>query len=296
MIGLKRGTVTLCAYDPLWASVGQDYCARIKAALGKYAIEVAHVGSTAVPGLCAKPIIDVAVGVQSFDTQIIARMEKAGFLHRTSHDDDHNMLFVDGQGEVRFAHIHVVVYNGMEWRNYVNFVSFLRAFDHVSQAYAALKQALASKYPNDREAYTASKAQFISYTLRKAMVWSYLGKQIDAVVDRPVGYLHVKGSKRLHYPINYGYVPGVLGGDGEELDVYYLGVSEPLERFSGRVIAIAHRADDVEDKLVACPVHLDFNARDICNQILFQEKYYDTTIQTHDGQLLHISNGEEHGN
>ena len=296
MIGLERGIVRLRAYDTEWSEIGARYCTRIKEALGNLVNDVAHVGSTSIPGLCAKPIVDVAVGVQSFDQQIVERMALAGFTHRPSHDDVHNMLFVDVEGELRRAHIHVVLYMGMEWRNYINFRDYLRTFEHVRNEYAALKQSLAATYPNDREAYTASKSDFIKYTLRKAMVWSYLGKRIDAKVDRPIGYVHTKGDKTLIYPVNYGYIPGVLGGDGEELDVYYLGASEPLEDFSGTVIAIVHRADDVEDKLVACAEDTHFDAKEICRAIYFQERYYNTTIETLDGQILHISNGEKHGN
>ena len=293
MIGLKRGTVQLLPYDNAWAALGERYCTHIKSALGECAVSVAHVGSTSVPGLCAKPIIDIAVGVQSLDTQIIASMEHAGYIFRPSQDDRSNMLFVDGENEIRRAHIHVVLHMSMEWRNYINFRDYLRCFDDVRAQYAALKQSLAAKYPKDRESYTAAKADFIAYALRKAMVWSYLGRHIEAEVDRPIGYLHVKGEKQLLYPVNYGYIPGVLGGDGEELDVYFLGATEPLEHFSGKVIAIVHRADDVEDKLVACPPEACYDASDICKEIYFQEKYYDTTIETCTGQILHITDGEK---
>ena len=96
MIGLKRGTVQLLPYDNAWAALGEQYCSHIKSALGECAVSAAHVGSTSVPGLCAKPIIDIAVGVQSLDTQIIASLEHAGYIFRPSQDDRSNMLFVDG--------------------------------------------------------------------------------------------------------------------------------------------------------------------------------------------------------
>lgn len=113
----------------------------------------------------------------------------------------------------------------------------------------------------------------------KILERSYLGKTINAVIDRPLGYVHVKGNKTLHYPINYGYIPGVIGGDGEELDVYILGVSRPIEKFSGKVIAIVHRRNDIEDKLVAVPEGLYFSAEEISREIHFQEKYYDSYIE-----------------
>ena len=108
----------------------------------------------------------------------------------------------------------------------------------------------------------------------------YLGKIVTIGIDRPIGYVHVKGEKTLVYPINYGYIPGVLGGDDEELDVYLLGVDHPVEEYTCRVIAIAHRENDVEDKLVAAPAGMTFTKEEIEAAIHFQEKYYDTHIET----------------
>ncbi len=293
MIGLERGTVKIVPYDPHWAELGRMHCDRIEKALGPLAFRVIHVGSTSVPGLAAKPIIDIAVGVDCFDERIVGAMESAGYLHRPAHDTEIQMLFVKADGEWRSAHIHVVGYQSMEWRNYLNFKNYLIGFPKMRDAYAALKYELAEKYPNDRQSYTDAKADFIRHVLRKAVTWSYLGTLIDAKVDRPVGYVHVKGDKTLVYPINYGYIPGVTGGDGEDLDVYFLGEDKPLEQFSGKVIAIVHRADDVEDKLVACPIDMDFTPEQICRQILFQEQYYDTTIEPYKGKLMHISAGRQ---
>lgn len=118
---------------------------------------------------------------------------------------------------------------------------------------------------------------------RKLLERAYLGRTVSFKIDRPVGYVHVKGTKTLHYPINYGYIPGVLGGDGEELDVYILGVSEPLETFTGKVIAIVHRRDDNEDKLVASPDGMSFTEAQIAEAVRFQEQYYDSYIELYNG-------------
>lgn len=80
---------------------------------------------------------------------------------------------------------------------------------------------------------------------------SYLGKWLDIVIDRPLGSLHSKGKPR--YPINYGYVPNTIAGDGFEQDAYILGESEALSEYHGFCAAIIQRSDDVEDKLVIVP-------------------------------------------
>ena len=123
---------------------------------------------------------------------------------------------------------------------------------------------------------------------RHEQVESYLGKTVDIEIDRLIGYVHHKGEKTLVYPINYGYIPGVLGGDDEELDVFLLGVDTPVESFTGRIIGIVYRADDVEDKLVMAPEGMTFSAQEIAQAVQFQEKYYHTTIRALDGSMAEV--------
>ena len=111
---------------------------------------------------------------------------------------------------------------------------------------------------------------------RKALARSYLGKTVHIGIDRPIGYVH---KKDMVYPINYGYIPGVLGGDGEEMDVYLLGVGVPVKEFDAHIIAIVHREDDVEDKLVGAPEGMTFTAEEIAAMVRFQEQYYHSHIE-----------------
>ena len=119
----------------------------------------------------------------------------------------------------------------------------------------------------------------MTFEERKAQVKSFLGKTVIIGIDRPIGYIHRKENYSLIYHINYGYIPGVLGGDGEELDVYLLGVDKPVEEYECEIIAIAHRHNDVEDKLVGAPVGMRFAKEEIEKAINFQEQYYDTEVQ-----------------
>ena len=119
----------------------------------------------------------------------------------------------------------------------------------------------------------------MTFEERKALVKSYLGRTVDIKIDRPIGYVHKKETYSLTYPINYGYIPGVIGGDGEELDVYLLGVNEPVTEYKAQIIGIAHRENDVEDKLVAAPSSLNFTKKEIERAIHFQEQYYKTHIE-----------------
>ncbi len=104
-----------------------------------------------------------------------------------------------------------------------------------------------------------------------------IGKDVTVIVDRPMGTRHPSHPDIL-YPVNYGYVPGIMAGDGEEQDAYILGLSEPVDRFSGRVIAVIHRLNDAEDKWVVAPEGAVFTAEEILRQVWFQEQYFQVEV------------------
>ena len=105
-----------------------------------------------------------------------------------------------------------------------------------------------------------------------------IGKIVKVMVDRPLGSYHPK-HKDIYYPINYGYIEGVIAPDGEEQDAYILGVNEPIKEFVGRIIAIIHRFDDVEEKWVVVPEDVSFTKDEIMQQVEFQEKYFKSEIR-----------------
>ena len=113
---------------------------------------------------------------------------------------------------------------------------------------------------------------------RKTLVNLYLGKMVDIQIDRPLGSVHPKHPD-LIYPINYGYLPNVTGGDGEELDVYLLGITVPVIEYTARIIGIIHRYNDIEDKLVAAPEGIHFTPKEIANAVHFQEQYYEIEVE-----------------
>ncbi len=101
---------------------------------------------------------------------------------------------------------------------------------------------------------------------------------VKVKIDRPLGSFHPK-HKDLHYSVNYGFVPGIFAPDGEEQDVYILGISEPLEEFEGELIAVIHRLDDVEDKWVVAPKGMSFSKEEIEKAVNFQEKFFKHKIE-----------------
>lgn len=110
---------------------------------------------------------------------------------------------------------------------------------------------------------------------RELLIRRLLGQRVRVVVDRPIGYNH----KGIIYPVNYGFLPGIMAGDGEAQDAYILGMDTPLTEFDGRVIGAVLRQDDCEDKLVVAPEGCLFTAAEIAEAVRFQEQYFDHSIQ-----------------
>lgn len=112
---------------------------------------------------------------------------------------------------------------------------------------------------------------------RRPDLTSYLGKKVRAIIDRPLGSAHPENSSII-YPINYGYLPNTVGGDGEEIDTYILGIDKPIKSFTGIVVAIVTRHNDVEDKLVVAPEGTAWLIDQIWNAIWFREQHYESDL------------------
>ncbi len=109
-----------------------------------------------------------------------------------------------------------------------------------------------------------------------ASIDDYLGKDVTVIVDRPLGSKHPEFD--MIYPINYGYIPNTIAGDGEEIDAYVLDEFEPLDKYHGKVVAIIHRKNDIEDKLVVSNKNKQYKKSDIESLTHFTEQYFDSDL------------------
>jgi len=105
---------------------------------------------------------------------------------------------------------------------------------------------------------------------------SYIGKLVEVKIDRPMGSKHPKHG--FIYPVNYGYIPNTVSGDGEEIDCYVLGIFEPIDEFEGKCIAVIHRTNDNDDKLIIVPKEKDYSDDAIRALTEFQEKFFESII------------------
>ena len=111
--------------------------------------------------------------------------------------------------------------------------------------------------------------------MKKVNYRDFLGKKVKVIMDRPMGSKHPKWN--FIYPINYGYVPNTISGDGEELDAYIVGIFEPVKEYEGKCIAAIHRLDD-DDKLVIAPEEKIYTKQQIEALVEFQERFFEHEI------------------
>lgn len=174
MIGLKRGTVRLIDHQDEWIYEAENTIGELKKLMGTAAIDIQHIGSTAISSIHAKPIIDIVIGVRELNDihPYINVLKESGFIFR-GEDVPGQVLFVKGNFEedLRTHHIHVVKWNGSEWNNYINFRDYLNAFPEKRLIYDDCKQGLSVQFSSNRKCYTEGKRKLIDTFLEEARLW-----------------------------------------------------------------------------------------------------------------------------
>lgn len=161
--------VIICDYDPLWPATFSEIRALIAPALGDVALTVEHVGSTSVPGLAAKPIIDIDVAVAG-DVDVreaINRLARIGYIHEGDQGIPGREAFEAPAGLPKH-HLYVCRADNREYRRHLVFRDYLRSQPDVAHEYGDLKRRLAEQYRNDRDGYTNAKGEFIERVLARA--------------------------------------------------------------------------------------------------------------------------------
>jgi len=163
--GLLAGTVQLVEWTPRWIELFAGEAARLHAALGNLAVSIEHYGSTSVPGLLAKPILDILVGAPdaSATAPFIAALAPLGYDYAPHAGVPDDLVF--GRGAARTHLVHIVRYGGRAWHRGLAFRDALRADAALRDAYAALKRELAQRHGSERSRYTEAKGAFIREVL-----------------------------------------------------------------------------------------------------------------------------------
>ena len=173
-IGLVRGTVTLEPHNMQWELSANKLINKLKDMLKEDIIDAQHIGSTSIIHTYAKPIIDIVVGVSDFERimkQNDELMETGIIYRREDHPGQHLYVCGDLEHNIHTHYIHVVIWGGQQWNNYINMRDYLNVHKDKAEEYSELKLSLAKKYPEDRIAYTDGKSGFIESILKEAGEW-----------------------------------------------------------------------------------------------------------------------------
>ena len=276
----SRFEIRLCRHMSSWESEASVVISRLRDLLGDAVEDMQHIGSTAVRGILAVPVIDIALGLcETADTEQCLRMlESVGFRR----------IPADATGCIRMARRHrdrsrdahrlfITRHADPVYKDLLAFRSYLNNHVFAANEYEELKKTLAARYRYDPKGYADGKTQFIKNILRLSFTDPFLGRHLTIVIDRPLGSVHPEHPD-LRYELNYGFVPGIPAPDGENLDAYVIGVNKPVRRFTGTVIAVIHRKNDTEDKLVVAPSGMVAYEPMIAEAVHFAEQYFDTSI------------------
>lgn len=170
-LGLRRGVVEVVPYDPRWAALFEATAAELSRAVGPSILGVHHVGSTSVPNLCAKPILDVLVSVPDFDAalQLVPDIEALGYVFRPAEEIEDRHYFRRGDETARTHHLSLATPSSRHYIDTIAFRDALRRDPRLVSDYAELKLALARRFPRDRESYINGKTDFVMGVLRDAV-------------------------------------------------------------------------------------------------------------------------------
>ncbi len=162
LLGLDNNAVRLNDYTPLWADLYREEEERIMAAVSHLIIDLQHIGSTAIPGIKAKPILDMMAGVAQLEKALLCKapLEAIGYDYIAQAGIANDYVF--GKGVARTHYLHVVEYGGAKWTNHLCFLARLRNDPDLAQAYEKLKEELSRKFNDSRAKYHDAKSQFIS--------------------------------------------------------------------------------------------------------------------------------------
>lgn len=168
MLGLEQGVVKLVLYKVGWKHLFEREKSRLQSVIGQYVLDIQHVGSTSIPGMTAKPILDIGIAVENFEEArvCIPPIEQLGYEYRGEFGISRRHYFV--KGVPRTHHIHMNEIGSRDWENQILFRDYLIQHPRLAEEYAVLKMELAQKYPTDRDAYLAGKESFIEGILETA--------------------------------------------------------------------------------------------------------------------------------
>jgi inorganic pyrophosphatase len=246
-------------FNPKAKAVGKSIIAKIKKVLPKS--KILFMGATAL-GIAGQNDIDIYVlSSREKFREYLPALEKLFGNPKNTHETFIEWGFIENEFPVE-------LYLTELPERQIKVYETLKSNKKLLKEYEKLKSSFDGKSYKD---YQKAKCEFYN-RIQPTSAEDFLGKEVEVIIDRPLGSKHPKHG--FKYETNYGYVPNTKSPDGEELDAYYLGVDKPLKKAKGICIAIIHRTNDVDDKLVIVPEGTKLTNEEIEKDTNFQEQWF----------------------
>ena len=170
VLGLEKGRVVVVPYDAQWPLLFNEEARRISEVVGRHVLDIQHIGSTSIPGLSAKPILDIAVAVDSFEKAVVCVTPIVALGYRYLGENGIPRRRYFEKGTPITHHLHMFEISGFDWQRHLQFRDLLRADAHLARKYTTLKDTLCEKYPNNISAYQKGKTAFIRQVQKMAQI------------------------------------------------------------------------------------------------------------------------------
>lgn len=284
----RKRIVEVVDYDVLWKEKFRKEAVIIAETFKDNFVCIHHIGSTSIRGIGAKPIIDMLLVVDDIHKVdgYNEAMVELGYTPMGEYGIDGRRFMYKGEID-RTHHLHIFQYGHGDVDRHLLFRDYMNTHPEGARAYEDLKRKLAVIYKDEPLVYSENKNEFLKEHDRMATAWSheinwqdslkkYVGSYVKVDIDRKIGQKHPE--QDMIYPINYGYIPGTVSGDNEEIDVYILDENKPIDNCFGFIVAGVHRDDDIEEKLIGLTKYGKIGADEIAKKIEFQEQYYKSSV------------------
>ena len=189
MLGLKRGEVAFVDHQTEWEEIAWVTIKELKEIFRDTALDIQHIGSTAIRSINAKPIIDIVVGVENFESLsvVLLRIEESGIYTRSHNRFSQDLLYVINDAENKRTHqIHILRIDSPQWLNYVDFRDYMNSFPQRAKEYENLKIELIQKCDNIQTAYTDGKKEYMDRVLCEAHIYAEMRQKLDITVFEPI--------------------------------------------------------------------------------------------------------------
>ncbi|MCL2775800.1 MAG: GrpB family protein [Oscillospiraceae bacterium] len=283
MLKVKNNQVEFCPHDPLWEKEAEKAINILKNIFKEYAVDIQHIGSTAIKKIKSKPIIDIAVGITDIKTINLfkSQMRVNGFIYNAKSDNNRQLFFKTNNLNNRTHNIYIVNYNSNFWYEYIVFRDYMNINENKAREYETLKLTMNGKYKYALPTFIKAKADFIRKIIDDNFYVMMFGKPVEITVDKSISCNYPKIIGDV-FPMVYGIADGLKTPSGKNQEAYIIGMGDAPEKLTVEIIAYMAQKNKIKAenniKFIAAKNNMIFYKPEIQNAL----EFFDPSIKDTD--------------